>query len=211
MLEKNRAQLNETDCSNVVRDYMASSTVCRIRIARIEGVHYNKTNNNQVGEEETIKHSDSILKRPRSNYYANKADADAFLNPILLYLPDQNQDAKVRTRALKILTGFPTDCFDDLHKIVMSRLWSVSDGLFTIFIHDSTTKTGTKTERKTCSRQDRQIQRQKTMVLAQAFGKVSRRRSGLLQFNFKMALRTPSSAKARTSGMAFHFRPKPCQ
>lgn len=33
---------------------------------------------------------------PRSNDYANKADADPFSNPSLLHLPDQNQDKTVR-------------------------------------------------------------------------------------------------------------------
>ena len=38
MLENNRAQLNETDCSGVVRDEKAASTVGRILISRIKGV-----------------------------------------------------------------------------------------------------------------------------------------------------------------------------
>lgn len=51
MLENNRAQLNETDCSTVVKEDQVSSTVGRVLIARIKG----KKNNNDshdYGEKE---------------------------------------------------------------------------------------------------------------------------------------------------------------
>lgn len=96
MLENNSAQLNDIDCSSVVRADMASSTVGCILITRIKGVHKKETSKDQIGKDETIKHPVSITHRPRSNDYASKADSDPFGNPTLLHVPDRNQDAAVR-------------------------------------------------------------------------------------------------------------------
>lgn len=127
MLENNRAELNETDSSGVVRDDMVPSTVGRILIARIRGVQNMITNFNYGGGQNMKTPAVYSPPRPRSNYYVNKADVDPFPNLSLIDLPDEDQAASVRTAVEDMLKdalvqGFPHNRFDDLRKTVMARL-----------------------------------------------------------------------------------------
>lgn len=62
MLENNRTQLNETDCSAVVRDMQDSSTVGGIIVARMNGVK------NTAGKPQPTSSTESGQARLRSNY-----------------------------------------------------------------------------------------------------------------------------------------------
>lgn len=123
MLENNRAQLSETDCSGVAMDNMVPSTVGRILIARIKGMK----NYKQVCEEGSKTSSSSNQQRPRSNYYAKNAAIDPFSNLSLIDLRNANQDETVRKAVDEMLSdasaqGFPQTRFECLRKIVMARI-----------------------------------------------------------------------------------------
>ena len=105
------------------RDEKAASTVGRILISRIKGVPNKEIDSKKDSDNASV----HTPQRPRSNYYANKAEVDPFPNPSLLDLPDQNQDETVKKAVEEMLRnalaeGFPKNRFDDLRKIIMARL-----------------------------------------------------------------------------------------
>lgn len=95
MLENNRAQIIETDWSEVPRNTKTPSSVGRILMARTRKVKTDDITYQEKEKEKEDKTNTSSETQPRSRsmYYINKANIDPDTNPSLIDFPDKDQDA----------------------------------------------------------------------------------------------------------------------